>query len=411
MDKLKKKIAALPEMPGVYIFKDARGRAIYIGKAKSLRKRVQTYFGCRLSSKTQAMAVKIADIDYILTPSEIQAQILEASLIKQEQPRYNISLKDDKSFPWISITDEAFPIVSIARRKEENSNDATLYFGPYPNVRLLRQAFKMLRRTFGFRSCRTMPKEPCLYCRLKLCPAPCAGKISSAQYREAIKGLELFLDSRYRELLRRLSLKMRELAGRRRFEEAAKVRDQISALGGIGKGTLESNDGSEGLKRLLRLRRIPRRIEAFDISNISGKEAAGSMVSFWKGQPDKDNYRRFRIKTIEGIDDYRMLKEIIRRRYSRLIREKLPLPDLILIDGGKGHLMVASREVKNLGLDLSLVGIAKDRENIYTLNKTGPLRLDSDEPALNLIRHIRDEAHRFAVSYHHLLRRKGALGR
>ncbi|MFA4984581.1 MAG: excinuclease ABC subunit UvrC [Candidatus Omnitrophota bacterium] len=410
---VKDKVRDLPESPGVYVFKDSAGEIIYIGKAKSLKKRVQTYFSRLLDSKTQAMVSKICDMEYRLTSSESQAQILEAALIKKRQPQYNITLKDDKSFPWIRITNEEFPIVSIARRKKSERKGEAEYFGPYTNVDLLRQAFKLMRRIFGFRSCRKLPKNECLYYRLKLCPAPCTAKIKSSEYREIIREIEMFLDFRYEELINKLSGKMKEAADSKDFEGAARIRDQINALGAIGNvsSSAASYNELEDLKGLLGLGELPERIEAFDISNIQGKSACGSMVSFHKGRPDKNNYRRFRIRNVGGIDDYKMIAEVVGRRYLRLVEEKLSLPDLVLIDGGRQHLLVAKRELDKLGLDIPLVSIAKDKENIYTREKDYPIRLDSDTPALNLIRRIRDEAHRFAVSYHRILRRKKVLGK
>lgn len=412
-DKLKNIIANMPAVSGVYIFKDTTGKILYIGKAKSLKKRVQSYFSRPLDSKTQVMVSKIAAIEYRLTPSEAQAQILEASLIKDNQPPYNIDLKDDKSFPWIRITHEEFPVVSIMRRKRRQNNDRSLYFGPYVNVKLLRQAAKVMRKIFGFRSCKNLPRKACLYWRLKLCPAPCIHKINARDYQEIIQRIKLFLESKYEELIQNLIQKMHEAARAKNFEEAAKIRDQIDALSAIGqvKAGFTSIDDLEDLKNLLKLNKLPERIEAFDISNISGKEAAGSMVSFYKGMPDKSNYRRFRIKTVESIDDYKMLEEVVHRRYARLVEEKLPLPDLVLIDGGKPHLLAADKEIKKLGVEIPLVSIAKDKENIYTRDKIRPIKLKFDTPALNLIRRIRDEAHRFAVSYHHVLRRKKIIGK
>ncbi len=411
--KLKNKIDALPGVPGVYIFKDSQENVLYVGKAKSLKKRVKSYFNRFLSDKTQAMVSKIVDIEYTLTPSESQAQLLEASLIKDKQPPYNVSLKDDKSFPLIRITAEEFPIVSICRRKSLKKEDKSLYFGPYTNAKLLRQAFKVMRQIFGLRSCKKMLKTSCLYYRLRLCPAPCIGKIDKEAYQEIIQDIELFLDSRYKELLGKLAQRMKRAAEEKRFEDAAKIRDKINALSVIGQAKVapRSQKDLEDLKELAQLNKLPLRIEAFDISDISGKEATGSMVSFYKAFPDKNNYRHFRIKTVEKIDDYGMLKEIIKRRYSRIIRENLSLPDLILIDGGRSHLLAAEKELKKLGLNIPLVSIAKDKENIYIQNKKNPLKLNQDTPALNLIRRIRDEAHRFAIKYHHLLRRKRIIGR
>jgi excinuclease ABC subunit C len=357
------------------------------------------------------MVAKIADIEYRLTPQEAQAQILEASLIKQYQPQYNISLKDDKTFPWIKISDEEFPLVSICRRKKIDLDDKASYFGPYTNVDLLRQAFKLMRRVFAFRSCKILPKEPCLYYRLKLCPAPCAGKIDSRQYKDIIYQIRMFLDYKYEELLDVLGRKMREAVAESRFEEAAKIRDQINALGAIGNSSARaiSLNELEDLKALAGLPHPPYRIEAFDISNIQGKSPCGSMVSFYKGKADKNNYRRFLIKTVSGIDDYKMIAEVVSRRYFRLVDERLKLPDLILIDGGKQHLLVALRELEKLKLNIPLISIAKDRENIYTKDKDNPIKLEADTPALNLIRRIRDEAHRFAIRYHRLLRKKKLL--
>ena len=409
---LKAKISGLPQAPGVYIFKDKSGRAIYIGKAKSLKKRVQSYFSRLLDAKTQAMVARIAGLEYALCPSERQARILEAELVRKKQPQYNIDLKDDKSFPWIMITAEDFPQVLVCRRKDSLKPDAALYFGPYTNAAALRQALKSVRRIFGFRSCRKMPGSACLYYRLKLCPAPCVGRISRRGYQDMIKEVGLFLESRYSELIERLAQKMRLASAAKDFEEAARLRDQISALSAItSSDDLACITQLEDLKRLLGLKLLPQRIEAFDVSNISGQEACGSMVSFHKGLPDKNNYRRFRIKSVSGIDDYGMISEVVQRRYARLLKEGLAFPDLVIIDGGRSHLMIAQKALARLGLDLPLASIAKEEENIYIKGKGNPVKLSADTPALNLIRRVRDEAHRFAVAYHHILRRKRVIGK
>jgi len=413
MNKIETKIKNLPNTPGVYIFKDRQGKIIYIGKAKALKKRVSSYFGRPQNDKNQAMVKKIADLEYLFTPTDAQAQILEAALVKEKQPQYNIDLKDDKSFPLLKISDEEFPTVTICRRRKPVSGDSALYFGPYPNTRALRQAIKLIRRVFGFRSCKKIPKEACLYYRLKLCPAPCAGKIDAQEYAGVIRNIIMFLGSQYEELTNELFRKMNSLAAEKKFEEAAKIRDQLNALSAIRQNRSYASglDELEDLKNLLKLDKLPQRIEAFDISNISGTLATGSMVSFYRAKPDKNNYRRFRIKTVQGIDDFQMMSEVVRRRYRRLKEENTALPDLVLIDGGKAHLSVAEREIKQLGLNIPLASIAKDKENIYLADKKFPIRLKQDTPALNLIRRIRDEAHRFAISYHHLLRKKKVLGR
>lgn len=409
---LKQKVDRLPQAPGVYLYKDSRGRIIYIGKAKSLKKRVQSYFTRYLAAKTQALVSRIDDIEYILTPSEAQAQILEAALIKEKQPHYNIDLKDDKSFPLIKITDEAFPIVSVCRNKDrENARERCTYFGPYTNAKLLRQALKVMRSILGFRTCASMPKKMCLYGRIDLCPAPCEGKISQAGYQQIIRDIGLFLDSKYEQLLSRLTDEMKAAAQAREYERAAKLRDQMLSLSAIGnyRRHCASPDETEDLRQLIGLKKAPERIEGFDISNISGRQATGAMVSFFKGHPDKNNYRRFRIKTVSGIDDYAMMREVVRRRYNRVLAEHTPLPDLILIDGGKQHLLAARDELRQLGADVPLMSIAKEHENIYVAGKDTPILMRRERPALNLIRRVRDEAHRFCRSYHHLLHKKKTL--
>ncbi len=407
MDKLKEKIANLPDSPGVYLFKDAKGEIIYIGKANSLKKRVSSYLGRDLSTKTVALMANVCDIEYKVCQNASLALLLEASLVHQHKPKYNVSLRDDKSFPFVKITNEEFPAIYITRKKEA---DGSRYIGPYTNVKLLRQALKIIRRSFPYRSCRKLPSKACIYYRLKLSPAPCIGKISKEEYDKTIENIFLILEGKTDTLVKKLAqdmdLKSKELD----FEGAAKRRDQINALSALSSSSSSGINQLEDLKNLLKLDKIPQRIEGFDISDISGQGACGSLVSFYMGQPDKNNYRRFRIKTVEGIDDYKMLAEVVRRRYSRVAEENLPVPDLILIDGGKGHLLAAKKELEKLKLKIPLVSIAKDEENIYTENRKQPLRFATDTPALNLIRKVRDEAHRFALSYHHLLRRKKTLG-
>lgn len=412
-NRLKNIISQLPLAPGVYLFKDSAGKILYIGKAKSLKKRVQSYFNRPLDAKTQVMTSKIADIQHKLTGTESRAEILEAQLIKENQPQYNIDLKDDKSFPWIKITDEDFPVISVCRRKGAKQHDTAIYFGPYTDAKLLRQAFKIMRKIFGFRSCRKMPKSPCLYYRLKLCPAPCTGKISRQAYTKILKQIKLFLESRYEELLHELAEEMRVASAERNFEEAAGLRDRINALSAIEHDAENFSGGDQliQLQAFLGLDKLPLRIEAFDISNISGQQACGSMVSFYRGLPDKNNYRRFRIRTVAGVDDYDMIREVVRRRYTRVLKEGLSLPDLVLIDGGRGHLAVAAGELKKLNIQVALMSIAKDQENIYLENRPRPLKLKHDTAALNLVRRIRDEAHRFAIKYHHLLHKKKVIGR
>lgn len=408
MNKLKEKVVALPDTPGVYIFKDARGKILYVGKAKSLRKRVQSYFSRYLASKTQAMVSRIADIEFKPCQTEGLALILEASLIHKYQPKYNVSLRDDKSYPLVKITSEDFPVVCITRKKIA---DGSRYFGPYTSAGLLREALRIIRKYFPYRSCEKMAQEARMYRKIGL--APDLDEENKKDYAKTIENIRLILEGKTEVLVKKLAQEMDLKSREQEFEEAAKIRNQIEALSIMSQGESHfvRKDDLEDLKNLLKLTKLPFRIEAFDISDISGREACGSMVSFYQGLPDKNHYRRFRIKTVTGIDDYKMLAEVVRRRYSGSLSDKLTSPDLILIDGGKSHLLVASRELKKIGLKIPLVSIAKDRENIYTKEKAKPIKLDIDTPALNLIRRIRDEAHRFAVSYHHLLRRKKTIGK
>jgi excinuclease ABC subunit C len=407
---LQEKIKALPDAPGVYLMKDKAGSVIYIGKAKSLKKRLASYFGRDLSGKTVALLSRVCDIDYRVTPTEAMALFLEAGLVHRYLPKYNVSLRDDKSFPFVKITNEKFPRVCIVRKREP---DGARYLGRYTSAKLLREALKIIRRFFPYRSCKQMPQRACIYYRLGLSPAPCIGKVIPEEYAKSIENISLILEGKSGTLIKKLSRQMHLKAKAREFEAAAKIRDQIAALSALGQARAGSSprDELEDLKQLLKLEKLPRRIEAFDISNISGKEATGALVSFSSGIADKNNYRRFRIKTVEKIDDYKMLSEVIRRRYLRLIEERSALPDLILVDGGRSHLLTAERELKALGLKIPLASIAKEKEHIYVQGKVKPLKLNLDTPALNLIRRIRDEAHRFAVAYHHLLRRKKIIGR
>jgi len=423
MDK-EKILNKAPDVCGIYIMKDRRGEILYVGKARSLKKRISSYFQRPQSEKTINLISQVEDIEFIPTKSEAEALLLETNLIKEKKPKYNISYRDDKSFPWIKITDEEFPAIYICRprtfekvqvRSKEKKDG--FYFGPYTNAKLLRSALKDIRRIFGFRSCRRLPRSPCLYFRLNLCPAPCRGNISKRKYRRLIRDIILFLEGRHKELSDLYFKKMTWLSERKNFEEAAKIRDRIKALSSIFVSTGEL----EVLRRRINLPKLPYRIEAFDISSIKGEEKTGSMVSFYMGRPDKTNYRHFRIKGVVGIDDYKCLEEVLRRRYRRVIKEKLILPDLIIIDGGKGHLSCAKRVLEELNLKIPILAIAKPRpsaqgrgkekEEIFLSTRDKPLGITLDSESLHLIQHIRDEAHRFAIKYHHILRRKKIIGK
>ncbi|MEW5758957.1 MAG: excinuclease ABC subunit UvrC [Candidatus Omnitrophota bacterium] len=409
----KELIVNAPNTCGVYLMRDVRKNIIYIGKARNLKKRISTYFssGQKQVLKTFTLVNNIASVEYIKTTNEASALLLENALIKKYQPKYNISLKDDKSYPAIIITNEEFPRVFIGRPYKQTGDFK--YYGPYPDAALLREAFKILRRIFKFRTCKNLPKESlpaarkaCLYSKLNLCFAPCADRKTKLKYRQIINNVSLFLEGRYEELINSLTKKMFEAAKRKHFEEAKELRDEINALGSLFNIEDRAQNDLESLKKTLDLNKIPLRIEAFDISSIGESFKAGSLVSFCKGVADKSGYRRFKIKTVTGRDDYSCLEEVLNRRYSKLIREKASLPDLILIDGGKGHLSVGLEVLKRLRIDIPVISIAKENEIIFSTKKPSGVNLPRDSAALKLVQRIRDEAHRFAHSYNLLLRKK-----
>ncbi|MCX5669662.1 MAG: GIY-YIG nuclease family protein [Candidatus Omnitrophica bacterium] len=405
--ELRKNILRAPNASGVYLMRDCSGQVLYVGKANSLKKRLLNYLGRDLTCKTQMLMAKVADVEFRLTANEAMALLLEFKLIHEFKPRYNVSLKDDKSFPFVRISHEAFPLIQVTRKK--NNDAASRYLGPYTNTKLLKSALKIIRLEFAYRSCQRLPKQSCIYHEINLCPAPCIGKISQKEYQQRIANIILILEGKQDLLIRKLTKSMQNKSAAGDFEAAARMRDQIIILSRMAEraDAFSYQNALQELKQSLNLKNLPGRIEGFDISNLSGKQATGAMVSFYHGQADKNNYRRFRIKSVQQIDDYKMLAEILRRRYTRLLKEKKALPDLLLIDGGKGHLLTAVRQLAALNLHIPLVSIAKEKENIYS-SQPGKLRvaLAKDGAAINLIRRIRDEAHRFALSYHHLLRKK-----
>lgn len=402
----KEKIKNLPASPGVYAMKDDKGETLYVGKAKNLKKRVSSYFQKyrRLPERLGLLISKVDDIAYIPTSTEAEALIYENGLIKRLMPRYNVALRDDKSYPMLKLTvNEKYPRLFITRQKK---NDGAIYFGPYTNAKLLREALGLLRRIFPLRTCKNMPGSLCLNYHIKQCLGPCVGKVDEAGYKDIVLELKLFLEGHRSELLELLSGKMVKASRSENFEEAASLKRRIEALSAIKEKRVSYGplDEVEELKNMLGIGVRFDRIEAFDVSNIMGKEAVGSMIYFYKGRPKKSEYRRFKIKTVSKIDDYGMMRELLNRRYKRLLNENRPLPDLILIDGGKGHLAIALDELKRLGLDnIPAIGIAKEFEHIYTKDKKEPILLPKESKALHLLQRIRDEAHRFAISYHKML--------
>jgi len=405
------KIKHLPDRPGVYLMKDVQGSIIYIGKAASLKKRVSSHF--RKSGQTAKQTVmlsKIKDIDILMTSSEAEALILEAGLIKEYKPKYNVAIKDDKAYPMLKLTvKEHFPRLLICRRKK---NDGAIYFGPYTSAGLLRKAMALVRVLFPLRICKVMPKSTCLHYHLQQCLGPCAGKIDAAGYKKIVDNLCLFLKGQKKTLIKIISQQMKEATQREDYEQAANLRDQMSSLSTLGTAPIQPFDrinALEQLKQILRLKRLPSLIEGYDISNIYGSEAVGSLVRFKQAHPVKSEYRRFKIKTVEGIDDYAMLREVIKRRYTGSLTKTLKYPDLILIDGGKAHRQVVAEQLRRLHIHIPVISIAKQFEYIYVEWKSEPLVLSQRCLALMLLIRVRDQAHRFAISYHRSLRKKRTL--
>ncbi|NUK30727.1 excinuclease ABC subunit UvrC [Parageobacillus sp. VR-IP] len=530
-DHLKEKLAILPEQPGCYLMKDKNGTVIYVGKAKVLKNRVRSYFTGTHDGKTQRLVNEIADFEYIVTSSNAEALILEMNLIKKYDPKYNVMLKDDKSYPFIKITAEKHPRLLITRKVKK---DGGKYFGPYPNVQAANETKKLLDRLYPLRKCSTMPNRVCLYYHMGQCLAPCVYPVSEQQNKEMVEQIVRFLNGGYQEVKKELAEKMMKAAEALEFERAKEYRDQIAHIEAtmekqkmtlndfidrdvfgyaydkgwmcvqvffIRQGKLIERDVSifpmyqdpdeelltflgqfytkanhlkpkevilpaevdgelagqllevtivqpkkgkkkelvelasknaaialkekfylierdeertikavENLGKILEIP-VPHRIEAFDNSNIYGADPVSAMVVFIDGKPEKKEYRKYKVKTVEGPDDYESMREVVRRRYTRVLKEKLPLPDLIIIDGGKGHLAAVRDVLENeLGLDIPLAGLAKDEKHrtseliMGDPPKIVPLERNSQE--FYLLQRIQDEVHRFAVTFHRQTREK-----
>jgi len=436
---IKSKISKLPDTSGVYFFKDKRGKVIYVGKANSLKSRVSSYFtnSTQQSPKINKMIKEIVDIEYIQTVSEVEALILENKMIKNNNPYYNTQSKDDKSYPYIKITLERdFPQILFYRKiKRKIKEDKALYFGPFVDTNATRAVIKLLRQVFKIRGCRKKDLKNakiCLDYQIGLCSAPCVNMIGKTEYRKGIREIRLFLEGKQKRLLNSLYHEMKKASNNLNYEKAAKARDKIKSIEAILKGQeislyrknnknsyllkkveeVEDKEIKKGhkavidLKDKLKLEKLPERIEAFDISNIQGKLSVGSLVVFEKGRPKKKDYRRFRVKRVKGIDDYAMLQEVTERRYKRLLSEGKRLPDLVLVDGGRGQLSAVEKTLNNLNLKLPTISIAKKEEEIFKPEDSRSIILPSNSDALFLLQRIRDEAHRFAVTYHRRIRSK-----
>ena len=468
---LQKKVHEVPHRPGVYLMRDRFNRVIYVGKARDLRKRVSSYFLpsklAQADLKTRAMLEATWDFETHTVRSEAESVLLEGKLIKEYRPRYNVSYRDDKRFLVVRVDlSEEWPRFRLARFKKD---DSSRYFGPYAHAGALRQTLNFMRKKFGVLTFgRGAPTERELKSSTYQVPVRLS-EISAAEYRDRVAQACEFLEGKSREMIAALEEQMQKAAEKMDFEKAAELRNMIEDLRSTTKPTRRFTRGSlpsaidpmadvQALADALQLPRAPRVMECFDISNISTTHVVASMVCFRNGVPDKDNYRRYRVRTVEGQDDFASMAEVVRRRYSRTLleaREANPdaaefsqenptdalarcratasvahradskqgacatiskidnpqsyvrLPDLIIVDGGKGQLSAACRELQRLGLhDLPIIGLAKEHEEIYRPGRALPLQLPMDSGALRLLQRIRDEAHRFANAYHQLLMKK-----
>jgi len=411
---LKQEVAKFPQDPGVYIFKDKAGKILYIGKATSLRSRVASYFrGTETRNHIEAMMPKVADIKFIQADSVLEALILESNLIKKHQPKYNIDLKDDKSFSYFVVTKEKFPRIIILRATDldfknlkAKSFNLKAVFGPYTSKKQMEIALKIIRKIFPFHSNKQETEKGCLDFQMGLCPGPYAGAISEKDYQKNIHGIKMILEGKKKSLVKKLEKEMQALAKKHEFERAADLRNKVFALNHIHDIALISKEFEPKI-RDTKYEIQNTRIEAYDISNISGQNAVGSMVVFEGGEPNKKEYRKFKIKTISGSDDVGMMREILLRRF----KNNWPMPDLILLDGGMGHLNMAEKLLhEELGLAVNIGAVAKGKDRkkldlrfmIYD-SKNEIKKIMNDK---NLIKRIMDEAHRFAIGYHRKLRRK-----
>jgi len=415
------KVRDLPHKPGVYLFKDRFNRVIYVGKARDLQKRVSQYFyparRFKADRKTQALLESIWDLETHTVKSEPESLLLEGKLIKEYRPRYNVSFRDDKKFLLVKVNlNDPFPRFQLTRMKKD---DGCRYFGPFPHSGSLRKTMSLLRRKFHLRTCRPeIPGETdfrhCLQHIIKNCSAPCVNKITRAGYLAQVKQACEFLDGASGEMLAEFQAEMTAAAERLDFEKAAEIRNLLDDLRRTTQPTkrfarqfvttVRPSEDLLALQKALGMAEPLNIIECFDISNISTTHKVASMVCFRNGKPDRENYRRYRIRTVEGQDDFASMAEVVRRRYSRVLNDGIRRPSLIVVDGGKGQLSSAMRELKTLGLtDLPIIGLAKEREEIFRPGERAPLVIDHSSGAIRLLQRIRDEAHRFANGYHQIL--------
>lgn len=433
ISKLAEKAKSLPKAPGVYLMKDDKGRVIYVGKSASLRDRVGSYFqpATRLEYKKAPMLDHVVDFDVIPTESEVEALLAENRLIKDIQPRFNARLLDDKTFPYLMVTTgDEFPGVYVTR--EPCTRGVKLY-GPFTSVGMLKDAVTLMQKAFKFRTCHLDIRSddpanryfrPCLLYAIDQCTAPCANKISRESYGEDVRRLLRFLEGNHKTILRELEKEMSEASKNMNFERAARLRDEIKALNGLAararKGEQQywqpesfvqnPREGITALQDALHLTEAPRIIEGIDIAHLQGGEMVGSKVCFIDGVPFKDGYRRYKIKHQQGNNDYLSIQEVVSRRYREAGSNNELYPDVILIDGGLGQLHAALEVFTTMDVKPPMViSLAKKEELVFVQAKGEPLRLKRNHLGLKLLQYIRDEAHRFAQQYHHILRRKTQL--
>jgi excinuclease ABC subunit C len=426
------KVREFPQRPGVYLMKDEAGCVIYVGKAKNLRARASSYFhkSAEEEWRTAPWVKEIRDADFMECESEVDALLVEARLIKDVQPKHNRDLKDDKTFPYLMITThEDFPRVEVTREPKERG---ARLFGPFASAGDLRGAVQVLQRIFKFRTCSLDLDEhdprwkwfrPCLLASIQQCTAPCNLRISKEDYRRDLRRFVMFLEGQKATLLQQMQEEMQAAAAGLEFERAARLRDEIRMLETLDKrGDLDTHvqpevfhidpkKGLAGLRKILRLESSPRTIEGVDIAHLGGDQTVASVVQFLDGLPFKPGYRRYKIRGVAGVDDFRSIHEVVARRYRRLHDDGEIFPDVVLIDGGKGQLHAALAAFRDQQLQPPvLLSLAKREEEIYLPSSEQPLRLSRHAFALRLLQYVRDEAHRFAQHYHHILRRKSTLG-
>jgi excinuclease ABC subunit C len=426
------KVKQFPAGPGVYLMKDDRGRVLYVGKAKNLRNRASHYFSKAAAEdmRTADLVKLIADIDFVTAESEVDALLLEARLVKDIQPRFNVDLKDDKSFPYLQIRmREDFPRVEFTRTPRRRG---VKLYGPFTSAKGLRAALQVMQRIFKFRTCsldieaedqRWRWFRPCILHSIRQCTAPCNLRVTREEYRKQIRALRLVLEGKKDKLIKEMEQAMAEASAALQYEKAARLRDEVHALrnlsarGEVDKDVqpevfyIDPKKGIAGLRKILGLAQTPRTIEGVDIAHLGGNDTVASLVRFIDGLPFKPGYRRYRIRSVEGTDDFASIREVVTRRFRRLAREEDVFPDILLIDGGKGQLNAALEAFAVLGIEPPcLLSLAKRVEEIYRPGEAEPLRLSRHAAALRLLQYVRDEAHRFAQHYHHILRRKKLEG-